>query len=135
MLTEETGITKVVDPLGGSYYVEALTAQLVDDAWKLIEEVDAIGGMTKAVATGMPKQRIEQAAAAKQARIDRGEDVIVGIVDGGFQPENSSFYDQVDGNGRPVKCCSVGCERFVRNAERREANRQSREEGGDHASA
>ncbi len=79
VLTEETGITKVVDPLGGSYYVEALTAQLVDDAWKLIEEVDGIGGMTKAVATGMPKQRIEEAAAGKQARIDKGEDVIVGV--------------------------------------------------------
>jgi methylmalonyl-CoA mutase len=79
VLTEETGITKVVDPLGGSYYIEALTQQLVDDAWKLIEEVDGIGGMTKAVATGMPKQRIEEAAAARQARVDKGEDVIVGV--------------------------------------------------------
>ena len=79
VLAEETGITKVVDPLGGSYYVEALTQQLVDDAWKLIEEVDALGGMTKAVGSGMPKQLIEQAAAAKQARVDRGEDVIVGV--------------------------------------------------------
>ena len=79
VLAEESGITKVVDPLGGSYYVEALTAQLVDEAWALIEEVDAIGGMTKAVATGMPKQRIEEAAAARQARVDKGEDVIVGV--------------------------------------------------------
>ena len=79
VLAEESGITKVVDPLGGSYYVEALTAELVDGAWKLIEEVDGLGGMTKAVATGMPKSRIEQAAAAKQARIDRGEDTIVGV--------------------------------------------------------
>ena len=79
VLAEESGITKVVDPLGGCYYVEALTAELVDQAWALIEEVDAIGGMTKAVATGMPKRRIEEAAAAKQARIDRGEDVIVGV--------------------------------------------------------
>ena len=79
VLAEESGITKVVDPLGGSYYVEALTSTLVDEAWKMIEEVDALGGMTKAVASGMPKQRIEQAAAAKQARIDRGEDVIVGV--------------------------------------------------------
>ncbi len=79
VLAEESGITKVVDPLGGSYYVEALTAELVDQAWAMIEEVDALGGMTKAVASGMPKQRIEQAAAAKQARIDRGEDVIVGV--------------------------------------------------------
>ena len=79
VLTEETGITRVVDPLGGSYYVEALTSQLVDEAWALIEEVDGLGGMTKAVATGMPKQRIEQAAAARQARVDKGEDVIVGV--------------------------------------------------------
>lgn len=79
VLAEESGITRVVDPLGGSYYVEALTQTLVDEAWKMIEEVDALGGMTKAVASGMPKQRIEQAAAAKQARIDRGEDVIVGV--------------------------------------------------------
>jgi methylmalonyl-CoA mutase len=79
VLAEESGITKVVDPLGGSYYVEALTAELVDQAWALIEEVDGMGGMTKAVASGMPKRRIEEAAAAKQARIDRGEDVIVGV--------------------------------------------------------
>ena len=79
VLAEESGITKVVDPLGGSYYVEALTAELVDQAWALIEEVDAIGGMTMAVATGMPKQRIEEAAAARQARVDKGEDVIVGV--------------------------------------------------------
>ena len=79
VLAEESGITKVVDPLGGSYYVEALTAELVDQAWKLIEEVDAIGGMTKAVASGMPKRLIEEAAAARQARVDKGEDVIVGV--------------------------------------------------------
>ncbi|MDG2002136.1 MAG: methylmalonyl-CoA mutase [Novosphingobium sp.] len=79
VLAEESGITKVVDPLGGSYYIEALTEQLVDEAWALIEEVDGLGGMTKAVESGMPKQRIEEAAAAKQARVDQGEDVIVGV--------------------------------------------------------
>ena len=79
VLAEETGITKVVDPLGGSYYVEALTAELVDQAWKIIGEVDALGGMTKAVASGMPKRLIEEAAAARQARVDKGEDVIVGV--------------------------------------------------------
>ena len=79
ILTEETGITKVVDPLGGSYYVEALTAELVDQAWKIIGEVDELGGMTKAVASGMPKRLIEEAAAARQARVDKGEDVIVGV--------------------------------------------------------
>jgi methylmalonyl-CoA mutase len=79
ILTEETGITKVVDPLGGSYYVEALTAELVDQAWKIIGEVDELGGMTNAVASGMPKRLIEEAAAARQARVDKGEDVIVGV--------------------------------------------------------
>jgi methylmalonyl-CoA mutase len=79
VLAEETGITKVIDPLGGSYYVESLTARLVEEAGKLIAEADALGGMTAAVASGMPKRLIEEAAAAKQARIDRGEDVIVGV--------------------------------------------------------
>src|SRR6476659_5313596 len=79
ILAEETGITKVVDPLGGSYYVEALTASLANEAWKLIEEVEALGGMTKAVESGMPKLRIEEAAARRQAAIDRGDEVIVGV--------------------------------------------------------
>ena len=79
VLAEETGIARVVDPLGGSYYVEALTQMLVDDAWKIIEEVDAAGGMTAYVATGRPKAMIEEAAAARQARVDKGEDVIVGV--------------------------------------------------------
>ena len=79
ILQEETGVTRVVDPLAGSYYVESLTAELADQAWALIEEVEAMGGMTKAVATGMPKLRIEETAAKRQARIDRGEEVIVGV--------------------------------------------------------
>ena len=79
ILQEETGITHVVDPLAGSYYVETLTHQLAEAAWKLIEEVEAMGGMTKAVATGMPKLRIEESAARRQAMIDRGEEVIVGV--------------------------------------------------------
>jgi methylmalonyl-CoA mutase len=79
ILQEETGVTNVVDPLAGSYYVESLTAQLADEAWKLIEEVEEMGGMTKAVATGMPKLRIEESAARRQAMIDRGEEVIVGV--------------------------------------------------------
>ncbi len=78
-IEKETGVTRVVDPLGGSYYVEYLTAQLVEKAWALIEEVEALGGMTKAIESGIPKMRIEQAAAAKQARIDSGVDVIVGV--------------------------------------------------------
>jgi len=79
ILQEETGITRVVDPLAGSYYVESLTAELADKAWALIEEVEAMGGMTRAVASGMPKLRIEESAARRQAMIDRGEEVIVGV--------------------------------------------------------
>ena len=79
ILQEETGITNVVDPLAGSYYVESLTAELAEKAWALIEEVEALGGMTKAVASGMPKLRIEESAAKRQAMIDRGEEVIVGV--------------------------------------------------------
>ncbi len=79
VLQEETGMTKVVDPLGGSYYVESLTQQLVDKAWEIIERVESEGGMAKAVAAGWPKAMIEEAAAARQARVDRGEDVIVGV--------------------------------------------------------
>ncbi|MEC3860355.1 methylmalonyl-CoA mutase [Mesobacterium sp. TK19101] len=79
ILQEETGVTKVVDPLAGSYYVEKLTHDLAEAAWKLIEEVDEMGGMTKAVASGMPKLRIEETAARRQADIDRGDDVIVGV--------------------------------------------------------
>ncbi|MEM9427945.1 MAG: methylmalonyl-CoA mutase [Pseudomonadota bacterium] len=79
ILQEETGVTKVVDPLAGSYYVERLTADLAEAAWALIEEVDGLGGMTQAVASGMPKLRIEEAAARRQAAIDRREETIVGV--------------------------------------------------------
>lgn len=78
-IEKETGITKVIDPFAGSYYVESLTAQLVEKAWELMEEVEKLGGMTKAIESGIPKMRIEQAAAAKQARIDAGRDTIVGV--------------------------------------------------------
>ncbi len=79
VIQEETGMCNVVDPLGGSYYIECLTQELVDKAWEIIERVDADGGMAKAVAAGWPKAMIEEAAAARQARVDRGEDVIVGV--------------------------------------------------------
>lgn len=79
ILAEESQITRTVDPLGGSYYVESLTHSIVTHARKLINEVEEMGGMTKAVVSGMPKQRIEEAAAQRQARIERGEDVIVGV--------------------------------------------------------
>jgi methylmalonyl-CoA mutase len=78
-LQEETKITKTVDPWAGSYYVESLTHEIAENAWKLIEEVEELGGMTKAIESGIPKLRIEEAAARKQARIDSGQDVIVGV--------------------------------------------------------
>jgi methylmalonyl-CoA mutase len=79
LLAEESGITHVIDPLGGSYYVESLTHAVAEAAWALIQEVEALGGMTKAVESGMPKLAIEESAARRQARIDRGEEVIVGV--------------------------------------------------------
>ncbi|MCD2258761.1 methylmalonyl-CoA mutase [Psychroserpens luteolus] len=78
-LQEETGITKTVDPWAGSYYVEKLTHDIAQKAWSLIEEVEELGGMTKAIEAGIPKLRIEEAAARKQARIDSGQDIIVGV--------------------------------------------------------
>lgn len=78
-LQDETQITKTVDPWAGSYYVEKLTQDIMDEAWKLIEEVEELGGMTKAIEAGIPKLRIEEAAAKKQARIDSGQDIIVGV--------------------------------------------------------
>ncbi|MDA5093626.1 methylmalonyl-CoA mutase [Aliiroseovarius sp. KMU-50] len=79
ILQEETGVTNVVDPLAGSYYVESLTDELINKAWALMEEVEEMGGMTKAVASGMPKLRIEESAAKRQAMIDKGDEVIVGV--------------------------------------------------------
>src|SRR5688572_16155332 len=79
ILAEETGIPHVADPLGGSFFIESLTKELADKAWALIEEVEAMGGMTAAVAEGLPKRRIEEAAAAQAAKVDRGETVIVGV--------------------------------------------------------
>src|SRR3569833_1530438 len=79
ILAEESGVTAVADPLGGSWYVEKLTRELEEKAWALIEEVEAHGGMTKAVAEGLPKHRIEEAAAARAAKVDTGETTIVGV--------------------------------------------------------
>jgi methylmalonyl-CoA mutase len=79
IIQEESGVTKVVDPLGGSYYVEALTNDLIEEAQKILDEIEALGGMTKAIESGMPKLRIEESAARKQAAIDSGRDVIVGV--------------------------------------------------------
>ncbi|MBL8665322.1 MAG: methylmalonyl-CoA mutase, partial [Candidatus Odyssella sp.] len=101
ILAEETGITHVVDPLGGSYYVEALTASVAEEAWKLIQEVEAMGGMTKAVAAGLPKMRIEESAARRQARIDRGEEVIVGV--NKYRPETGERVEILDIDNTKVR--------------------------------
>src|SRR5690606_37990902 len=79
ILQHETGVTRVGDPLAGSYYVESLTKELADAAWALMEEVEAMGGMTKSVNDGYPKRLIEEAATRRQAAVDRGDEVIVGV--------------------------------------------------------
>ncbi len=91
ILQNETGVTNVVDPLAGSYYVESLTQELADKAWELIGKIDNLGGMTRAVEDGMPKLEIERAAAEKQARVDRGEDIIVGV--NKFQTDEDADID------------------------------------------
>ena len=96
ILQHESGITDVVDPLGGSYYIEALTKNLADRAWELIDEVEQLGGMTKAVEAGLPKMRIEEAAAERQARIDKGEDVIVGVNKYRLEEEDNIETREID---------------------------------------
>ncbi len=112
VLQEETGITRVVDPLAGSYYVESLTASLAAEARKLIDEVEAMGGMTKAVESGMPKLRIEQAAALRQARIDRGEEVIVGV--NKYRREDEPEIDVLDIDNSAVRESQVANLQAVR---------------------
>jgi len=101
IVAEETGIPNVIDPLGGSYYVESLTHSLAEEARKLIGEVEEMGGMTKAVVAGMPKQRIEEAAARKQARIDRGEEVVVGV--NKYQPDHEENIDILEIDNAEVR--------------------------------
>ena len=91
ILQHETGVTRTVDPLGGSYYVESLTSELMDKAWSMIQEIETYGGMTKALLDGLPKRRIEEAATARQARVDKGEDVIVGV--NRYRNESESAID------------------------------------------
>ena len=101
VLQEETGVTATVDPWGGSYYVEYLTDQLVERAWSLIEEVEELGGMAKAIEAGLPKLRIEEAAAKKQARIDSGKDVIVGV--NRYQVDEESNIEVRDVDNQAVR--------------------------------
>jgi methylmalonyl-CoA mutase len=100
-LQYETEICRVVDPWGGSYYVEYLTKELVEKAWALIEEVEVLGGMTKAIETGLPKMRIEEAAARKQARIDSGKDIIVGV--NKFKTDEETIIDVLDIDNQEVR--------------------------------
>ena len=118
ILREETGITRVVDPLAGSYYVESLTAGLAKAARELIDEVEALGGMTRAVAAGMPKMRIEEAAARRQAAIDRGEEVIVGV--NRYVADDTSEVDILDIDNTAVREAQVARIERVR-AQRAEA--------------
>ncbi|TAN58726.1 MAG: methylmalonyl-CoA mutase, partial [Magnetospirillum sp.] len=105
IIQEETGIPHVVDPLAGSYYVESLTNSLAEEAWKLIQEVEALGGMTKAVESGMPKMKIEEAAARRQARIDRGEDVVVGV--NKYQPKDDTVIEILDVDNAKVRDAQI----------------------------
>ena len=118
ILREETGITRVVDPLAGSYYLESLTADLAGAARELIDEVEALGGMTKAVAAGMPKMRIEEAAARRQAAVDRGEEVIVGV--NRFVADDDAEVDILDIDNTAVREAQVARIERVR-AERAQA--------------
>ena len=118
ILREETGITRVVDPLAGSYYVESLTDGLAGAARELIDEVEALGGMTRAVAEGMPKMRIEEAAARRQASVDRGEEVIVGV--NRYVSDDDADVDILDIDNTAVREAQVARIGRVR-AERAEA--------------
>jgi methylmalonyl-CoA mutase len=104
-LQEETGITKVVDPWGGSHYVEYLTDQLVRKSWELIQEVEEVGGMAKAIEAGIPKMRIEEAAARKQARIDSGKDIIVGV--NRYQTEEETKFDTLEVDNNAVRMSQI----------------------------
>ena len=105
ILQEETGVTNVVDPLAGSYYVESLTHELAEAAWALIEEVEEMGGMTKAVASGMPKLRIEETAAKRQAGIDRGTEVVVGV--NKYRKDEEEPIDILDIDNAAVRAAQV----------------------------
>lgn len=105
ILQHETGVTHVVDPLAGSYYVESLTADLAEKAWALITEVEEMGGMTRAVASGMPKLRIEESAAKRQAGIDRGTDVVVGV--NKFRLATEDAIDILDIDNNAVRAAQI----------------------------
>jgi len=117
ILQHETGVTKVVDPLAGSYYVESLTSELAEKAWALIEEVEELGGMTKAIDTGLPKRLIEEAAMRRQAAVDRGEEVIVGV--NKYRLPEEADIDTLEIDNRAVR------ERQIKRLEKTRAQRNS----------
>ena len=100
-LQHETQIIKAVDPLGGSHYVEQLTHDLAEEAWKLLQEIEALGGMTKALEAGLPKQRIEEAAAIKQARIDSNQEILIGV--NAYQPPEETPLETLEINNTEVR--------------------------------
>jgi methylmalonyl-CoA mutase len=112
IIAEESGIPHVIDPLGGSYYVEHLTQSVANEAWTLIQEVEAMGGMTRAVEAGMPKLRIEEASARRQARVDRGEEVIVGV--NKYRPDTTEKVDILDIDNTAVRESQVARLKRVR---------------------
>ena len=120
-IQHETEVCRVVDPWGGSYYVEYLTKELVEKAWALIEEVEELGGMTKAIETGLPKMRIEEAAARKQARIDSGKDIIVGV--NKYQTDSETNIDVLDIDNQEVRRKQIEKLEHIK-AERNEAEVQ-----------
>ncbi len=124
-LQHETDITRAVDPWGGSYYVEYLTNELTQKAWTLIEEVEQLGGMTKAIETGLPKLRIEEAAARKQARIDGGKDVIVGV--NRYRPESEQPLETLDIDNQAVRQLQVARLEQVKTQRNEEQVRQALE--------
>ena len=117
ILAEETGVRHVVDPLAGSYYVEHLTHSLAAAAWELIQEVEVLGGMTKAVEQGMPKLRIEESAAKRQARIDRGEEVIVGV--NKYRADETDAVDILDIDNTKVRKQQIARLKQIRRARER----------------
>ena len=128
ILQEETGVTKVVDPLAGSYYVESLTNELIEKAWALIEEVEEMGGMTKAVESGLPKLRIEESAARRQAMIDRGQEVIVGV--NKYRKDHEDPIDILDIDNVAVRESQIARLERIRAAPRRGRLHRGARRGG-----
>jgi methylmalonyl-CoA mutase len=127
-LQKNSGITKWIDPLGGSYYVESLTHELVHKAWARIKEVEELGGMSKAIETGLPKMRIEEAAAKRQARIDTGKDKIIGV--NAFVTEDETKMELLEVDNSAVRESQMA---RLKKIVRRDEGKVERDEGVDEA--